>query len=94
MEKYKSYEYVKEILNMPFEDGWKAYKKGIERIRQDNEDKLKEKYWDLWKIESQNGNFKGTFEEYYKSKTAKNENTYSENVQEEEKRIFEKCKNL
>lgn len=77
---------------MHFEDGWKAYKKGIERINNDREEKIKEKYWDLFLLEIKNGTYKGTFEDYYNSKNPQ-KNT-SLNVLEEEKRIKEKIRSL
>lgn len=95
MNYYKDYSYVESILKMKFSKGYKLYYQCVKRVEIENEEKLKEKYWDLFIIEVQNG-YTGTFEEYFKSKTKKTENIQMTNYDkdQEEKRIMKRVENM
>lgn len=96
MDNYKSYDYVIDILKMDFEEGFAMYKKGLDRIRKEQEENVKDKYWDLWKIESQQGTFKGSFDEYFTTKYLNkiNEKDIVKDREQTEKELIEKFKDL
>lgn len=90
---YKDYSYVKFILDLPFERGFKLYLKCLNHIKEDKEEILKERIFKIWLIEIQNG-YKGDFEKYYQDKIKKAETsnlTFEEKILEE-KRIHTKIK--
>lgn len=93
MRYYKDFSYVKFILDLPFKRGFKLYLKCLDHIKEDQEEILKERIFKIWLVEIQNG-YKGDFENYYKNKIKKAEDSnlsFEEKISEE-KRIHAKIK--
>lgn len=85
MAQYHDFEYVKYILNLPYNEGLELYNLCIGRF---NDNQL----WDIFLVEVMRGAFEGSFEDYKKmteTKIITNNMTYEEKEQEE-KRIIEK----
>lgn len=77
--------YVNEVLNMSFEDGFNLYKKCIKRIEEQNEKEVKDKYFQLFLISCENG-YTGTFDEFYKNNKLENNTNGLNQEEKEEKR--------
>lgn len=88
---YKSFDYVKYILSLDFKEGYDLFKLCGKRI----EEKEKDKLWDLYLIEIQNG-YNGSFDNYYKEKIGKSEekNMSYEDKENIEKDLISKYDNL
>ena len=76
-------------MNLPFERGFKLYLKCIDNIKQNLEEKFKDKIRQIWLVEIQHG-YKSDFETYYKSKVAVSESrSLGKDMRDsEEKRII------
>lgn len=91
MERYKDFSYVQYILNLEFKQGFILYMECLEANKNINIEKSKDRVFQLWLIEIQNG-YEGTFDEYYKAKERASFDK-PKNADEEEKRILDKIKN-
>lgn len=91
---YKDMNYVNYIMNLSFKDGFKLYLKCVEMIEARNDEKVKDRIYNLWLVEIQNG-YGGTFEEYYKSLQHKNiDRNLNKDIRDsEEKRIIDEITN-
>lgn len=87
MRYYKDFSYVTFIMNLPFIDGFKLYLKCIENITEDKKEIIKERVFKIWLLDCERG-YKGSFEQYYKNKLRKAEEsnlTRKEKISEEER---------
>jgi hypothetical protein len=91
MAEYKDFNYVNYILDLEFKQAFKLFQSCLNSKKEQLEKEVENKYWDLYLLEVENG-YKGSFNEYYKSKKKTNEvdNMSSEEKDSEEKRILEK----
>lgn len=72
MDYYKDFKYVDYVVNCDFTQGYKLYKDCLTRIKEQNEKDYKNKIYQLYLIEVQNG-LKIDFETYYKDIVKKSE---------------------
>lgn len=91
MHYYNDFGYVNYILNLEFEEGYKLFKKCIDRINEKAEEESKKKYWDLWLVQIQGG-YEKSFQDFYKEQTKKAEiDSMDKKTREsEEQRILNK----
>lgn len=92
MNEYRDFNYVSYILESDFDKGYSLFLKLKDRY----DDKIKDRYWELFLVDRGNGSYKGSFGEYYKEnnrQSKQNLMTHDEKV-EEEKRIIQKVENI
>lgn len=61
---YKDFKYVEFVLSLPFKDGFNLYLKCMENINEEAEEKIKNRWWDIY-LQSQSNI---DFETFYQSK--------------------------
>lgn len=95
IDRYKSYDFVEKIMHMEFYYGYELFLKCMKRTRIEQEEKVKDKVWDLYLIEIQNG-CEEDFEKYYNSKIKKSEqdNLTKAEKEKEEERILKNVQTL
>jgi hypothetical protein len=94
MSLYNDFAYVNYILDLPFDQGYKLYKRCLDTIKEENTEKCKDRIFKLWLVDIRNG-YKGDFESYYKKQVVNTE-TYNMSISEkdsEETRIIKKIEN-
>lgn len=87
MRYYKDFNYIKYMLNLEFKSGFKLYLKCIKLLNEEKEKEIKDKIFQIWLIDIQNG-YKGNFEKYYQDKIRKVEEsnlTRKEKISEEQR---------
>lgn len=92
---YKDFSYLQYILNLPFDDGFNLYAKCLLNIKKDAEEKIEDRYFQMWLRDQENGSTKHTFKEYLDSakKEAETRSLGMNFRNEEEKRIINEIKN-
>jgi len=81
MNYYRDFSYVEYILDLPFDRGYKLFKKFQEDFKNSITEKSKDRIFKIWLIDLQNG-YKGDFETYFKNQQ---ENTNINNMSKKEK---------
>lgn len=95
MSQYKDFSYVNYIMNLPFDRGYKLYKKCIDNINKKLIEKNKDRIFEVWLVDLSLG-YKGDFESYYKRHlniSETNNMTRDEKTKEEE-RIIKKMDSM
>jgi hypothetical protein len=92
MEHYKDFAYVNYIINLEFKYGYRLFKKCLNSINIENEEKVKDKCWDMFLLEIQHRDDVGSFDDYYKSKKVAShiDSLSVESQEKEEARILKK----
>jgi hypothetical protein len=95
MNHYKDFSYIKYILSLDSEKGFKMY---FDCIRDINNNVIKEdknKCWDIYLIQIQNG-YKGSFDDFYNQgvNKSKNKNMKHEERKEDNKRILKEVEEM
>jgi hypothetical protein len=84
---YKDFKYIDYVLDLEFKEGYTLYKQCIDRINEKIEKDIRDKYYQMFLIEIQNG-YTGSFDDYYKTKRVMAENydmTYDDKISEEQR---------
>ena len=92
---YKDFSYINYIMGLDFKEGYALYIKCVKRIEDEMEKDDRDKHFQMFLLEVENGH-KGNFKEYYESKRKVKESynmTYNEKV-DEEQRILNKVDKL
>lgn len=86
---YHDFNYVKYVLNLPYEEGLQKYALCIGRLNNIIEEKDNDKMWDLYLFDLQYNGFEGSFVDYIKSQEINHENKTmdKEDVKKEYDRI-------
>lgn len=86
MELYNDFNYVNYILELPFDRGFVLYKAAIDKIKFDLDEKTKDRLFQIWLLECQNGN-KISFDKFLEQNKIKTE---IDNMTKDEKISMEK----
>jgi hypothetical protein len=91
MKHYKDFAYVNYILDLPFDRAFILYKQCIDEIKDEMEEKSKDRMFQVW-LEEQRRGSKETFEKYLKrhKKITETNNMSIDEKTEEETRIIDK----
>ena len=95
MAQYKDFSYVNFILNLPFDRGYRLYKKCIDNIKDKLIEKGKDRIFQVWLVDLRLG-YKGDFETYYKRhvKVSETNNMTRDEKTAEEERIIKKMEGM
>jgi len=88
---YKDFNYINYIMDLDFKDGYSLYIKCVKRIEDEAEKDDRDKHFQMFLLEVENGHT-GNFHDYYKSKQKVKESynmSYDAKVDEEQRILNE-----